>query len=167
MCLFAISVIAKSGISSLNTEEMFKAEMLRLRVSRLRPSFSATPTPMLSEQCKQLDDTTDADAARLADSLAELAAGRKAAEANVKERTVALKAELAAIVAAGRAGVRSRRSTRQSFSCSTLLYSRICFLIDSSAFPLLLDTATIFSLPGRTDANRHEYTVAVPMISHP
>ncbi len=45
-----------------------------------------------------LDVATDADAARLVDALTEKVAGRKADEANVKERTVALKAEFAALV---------------------------------------------------------------------
>ena len=45
-----------------------------------------------------LDVATDADAARLVDSLTEMVAGRKADDANVKERTVALKVDFVALV---------------------------------------------------------------------
>ena len=88
-------------LSSTAHAQALKAETMRLSSLVGNASvFQRDPdADVLSAQRELLDDTTDADAARLADSLAELAAGRKADDANVKERTVALKAEFAAIVA--------------------------------------------------------------------
>ncbi len=64
-----------------------------------RPARPGVSRILPSEHSEPLDDTTDADAAQLADSMAELAAGRKADDANVKERMVVLTAEFAAIIA--------------------------------------------------------------------
>jgi hypothetical protein len=87
-------------LSSTAHAQALKAETVRLSSLVIASVIQRdADADVLSEQRELLDDTTDADAARLADSLAELAAGRKADDANVKERTVALKAEFAAIVA--------------------------------------------------------------------